>query len=99
MRAAGRRALELAKQRADAVLELDIVINGLQLHLTPRSVQGAAVAADAWETAAAAAAEQPGMDDKLLLLLLERTTLTLANLSTTFDVYDQFETEAERGAF
>ena len=97
MRAAGRRALELAKERADAVLELDIVIDGLQLHLTPRSVRGAEAAAEAWEAAAASAAEQPGMDGKLLLLLLERTTLTFANMSATFDIYDPFETEAERG--
>lgn len=98
MRGAGRAALELAKERADAVSELNVKIKSIRLHLTPRSTVGAQQAAAAWEAAAAAAADQPGMDDKLLVLLLERTNITLVNSSVTFDIYEPFETEADRGS-
>lgn len=98
IRAAGRAALDLFRERADAVLELNIAINSLEVHVTPRSVNDAEAAATAWEAAAEAASVQPAMvDDKLLALFLERTNITLAASTATFDIYEPFETESDRG--
>ena len=81
------------------MLELNIVINSLHIHVTPRSVVDAQEAASAWEAAteAAAATAQPGLDDTLLALLLERTAVTLVDSTVTFDIFEPFETESKRG--
>ena len=83
------------------MLELNIVINALHIHVTPRSIDDAQAAAAAWEAATAAATATPQsapVDDKLLALLLDRTALTLVDSTATFDIYEPFQTEADRGA-
>ncbi len=100
IRAAAGRALELFRAQADAVVELNIVINSLHVHVTPRSTDDAQAAAAAWEAATDATTPQPAgpVDDKLLTLLLERSALTLVNSTATFDIYEPFQTESDRGA-